>query len=202
MAFIGVICPTCGGQTQIEAGRSAMCPYCGAEMNTGQTDAGFAFAPQPVQQDVQFAQPPVQQDIQFAAAAEQPAVLPQMQTDLSQMSRYTPEILAQAQGKRKSWHIMNTALIGLQALMFAFSILLLAADSRFGLPLMMLWILSTFGFGAISGFTRPDAAYIEKKPFWKSRFLQGITQFWMGAVISAAVGAILFVMLAGLFGMF
>ena len=31
MAFVTITCPQCGGQAQIEAGRSVMCPYCGKE---------------------------------------------------------------------------------------------------------------------------------------------------------------------------
>ena len=73
MPMINIICPKCGGQAQVEAGRSAMCPYCAYELNSSLADPGFAFA-EDVQfaenvraaenmqfaQDVQFAQPPVQ----------------------------------------------------------------------------------------------------------------------------------------------
>ncbi len=208
MAFITVNCPACGGQAQIEIGKSAMCPYCAHELNVT-ADAGFAFAPQEAQaaSELQFAQPEAQlgQDIRFAAPPQpmpmqQAMPMPQEQYGMA-APQYDPATLEIARNKRKNWHVMNSALIGFQTLMFALGILLTVCETRFGVPLIMLWVLSTFGFGAISGITRPDAAYIEKKPFWKTRFLQAVTQFWMGAAISAAVGAILFVIIAGLFGM-
>ena len=63
MALVTIICPNCGGQAQIEAGRSAMCPYCGRELSAqAAAQSGMAMA-QEIQfaQDVQFAPPPVQQ---------------------------------------------------------------------------------------------------------------------------------------------
>ena len=60
MAFITMICPNCGGQAQIEAGHSAMCPYCGNEMAASPVDTGAAFA-----QDMQFAPPPAQAAVQM-----------------------------------------------------------------------------------------------------------------------------------------
>ena len=32
--LINAVCPNCGGQAQIEAGRSAICPYCGSELTS------------------------------------------------------------------------------------------------------------------------------------------------------------------------
>lgn len=212
MAMITMVCPNCGGQAQIEAGRSVMCPYCGKELSEIESAGAFAYAPEK-KQDVQFAQP----DVQFAPppvpdlmqmqqpAVQQPAAMPvpvqQEQFMTQQPLYYTPDQLRIAQNKRKNWHIMNSALIGLQSLMMAVGILLTESESRFGVPLILTWLLTTFGFGAVSGISRPDDAYIEKKPFCKSRFGQGVTQFWMGAAISAVVGGILFAILAGLLGM-
>ena len=78
MPFINITCPKCGGQAQIEAGRSAMCPYCACELNAAAPDPGFAFAEDmqfaenlraaenmQFAQDVQFAQAPVQQPVQM-----------------------------------------------------------------------------------------------------------------------------------------
>ena len=77
MSFINIICPNCGGKAQLEAGRSAMCPYCARELNAPEGEGGFAFAPPPEQEflrdvqlaeaDMQFAEPDfAQPDIQFA----------------------------------------------------------------------------------------------------------------------------------------
>ena len=89
-----------------------------------------------------------------------------------------------------------------QTMMFALGILFTVKGYRIGVPLILTWVLTLFGFGAVSGMTRPDEAYIEKKPFSKNRFLAGITQVWLGAAISSAVGGILFAILAGLLGMY
>lgn len=80
MAYINIICPNCGGTAQIEAGRSAMCPYCACELHTpAGGDQGFAFAPQPdflsgtqfANADLEFAQPEfAQPDIGLAAPAQ------------------------------------------------------------------------------------------------------------------------------------
>ena len=208
MAFITITCPVCGGQAQIEAGRNANCPYCGNEMSMP-ADAGFAFAPQEMQaepdpqfgQDLQFAQPSAQ-PLQFQQTAA--ANLPQVQPNQAamQMPQYSPAMLAAAQQKRKTWHILNASLMGVQAFMMAFGILFATKGFRIGVPLILLWVLSTFGFGLISGMNRPDEAYIDQKPFNKTKFGAGVTQFWMGTAISAAVGGILFAMLAGLLGMY
>jgi DNA-directed RNA polymerase subunit RPC12/RpoP len=30
-----LVCPNCGGEAQLEAGRSAICPYCGRKVVVG-----------------------------------------------------------------------------------------------------------------------------------------------------------------------
>lgn len=207
MAFINIICPNCGGKAQLEAGRSAMCPYCARELHAPEGEGGFAFAPQPEQEflrDVQFAET----DLQFAEADfAQPDVQfaqPTVQMQPSQPAQYMfpPQQLAEAQGKRRNWYLINSAMITAQTLMFALGILFTVKGYRIGVPLILTWVLTLAGFGAVSGMTRPDEAYIEKKPFSKNRFLAGITQLWLGAAISSAVGGILFAILAGLLGMY
>ena len=200
MALITVTCPFCGVQSQIEEGAAdALCPYCDTALNPAAAAEGLAFAQQP---DVQFAQPHAQAAIQpQPLQMQQPAALPAQQMQ-PVMPQYTPAQLQAAQKKRKNWYILNIALTGFQTLLMAFGILFAAKGFRFGVPMILTWVLTTFGFGAISALTRPDSAYLERKPFWKSRFVQGITQFWMGAAISAAVGGILFAILAGLLGMY
>ena len=183
MAFISIICPKCGGKTQVEAGRSVMCPYCACELNTQQSDQGFAFA-QDVQfaqqtepeflretqfADLEFAEPDLmQQNIPFA----QPPV--QMQQQTAQYL-YPQQQLAEAQNKRKNWHFINSSMIVAQTMMFALGILFTVKGYRIGVPLILTWVLTLFGFGAVSGLTRPDEAYIEKKPFSRNRFLAGMT---------------------------
>ena len=208
MAFISIICPNCGGKTQVEAGRSVMCPYCAYELNAQQADQGFAFA-----QDVQYAPQSGQEflrETQFEnpdfAEPEitQQNVQPPMQMQQPQTAQYLypPQQLAEAQNKRRNWYYSNSAMIAAQTLMMALGILFAVRGYRFGVPLILTWVLTLPGFGAVSALTRPDEAYIERKPFWKTRFLQGITQFWMGAAISAAAGGILFAIFAGLLGMY
>ena len=202
MAIVTATCPFCGGQTQIEEGIETLCPYCDTPLNHPAAADGFAFAQQP---DIQFAPPPAQTAVQTQPVQmQQPAALPQVQPaqPVQQMPQYSPAQLQAAQQKRKNWYILNSSLIGFQALMLAFGILFTVMGWRIGVPTILLWVLSLFGFGAISGLSRPDSAYIERKPFWRNRFVQGITQFWMGAAISGAAGGILFAILAGLFGLY
>ncbi|MBR4201227.1 MAG: hypothetical protein IKQ91_08145, partial [Oscillospiraceae bacterium] len=140
MALISAICPLCGGQTQIEDSRDALCPYCGTPLNQISADQGFAFAPQPdvqfAPQDMQFAQPPVQQ---MPMQMQQPAVMPAPQMQQGQMiapqPQYTQGQLLEAQKQRKNWHILNTALIGAQTLMMALGILFTVKGFRIGIPL-------------------------------------------------------------------
>lgn len=209
MAFINMICPNCGGKAQLEAGRSAMCPYCARELNAPEGEGGFAFAPPPEQEflrdvqlaeaDMQFAEPDfAQPDIQFA----QPPVQMQAAPPQTAQYMYPPQQLAEAQGKRRNWYLINSAMITAQTLMFALGILFTVKGYRIGVPLILTWVLTLFGFGAVSGLTRPEEAYIDKKPFSKNKFLAGITQLWLGAAISSAVGGILFAIFAGLLGMY
>ena len=205
MAYINIICPNCGGTAQIEAGRSAMCPYCACELHTpAGGDQGFAFAPEPEPEflsgtqfantDLEFAEPEfVQPDIGLAAPA-------QMQQPVQ--ASYAPQQLAEADSKRRNWYYINGALITAQTLMFALGILFTVKGYRIGVPLILTWVLTLAGFAAISGMTRPEDAYINKKPFSKSKFTAAITQLWLSAAISSAVGGILFAILAGLLGMY
>lgn len=212
MAFIQVTCSVCGGQVQIEAGRKVMCPYCAAELDGSAGAGGFAFAPQPeedrfAEADMQFAQQQelMQQSMEFAPPPmplqAQPNAMPMQQTGAAQYL-HSPQQLAEAQNKRKNWYLTNSAMVASQSLMLAAGILLTVQGSRFGVPLILTWVLTLPGCGAVSGLTRPDSAYIDKKPFNKTKFGAGITQFWLGAAISGAVGGILFAILAGLFGLY
>lgn len=217
MAVITVTCPVCGGQAQIEAIRGAVCPNCGAALENAAADQGFAYAPQPNAQPMQetkfaeadmlFAQQQelMKQNMQFAPPPmpmqAQPTAMPMQQTGAAQYL-YSPQQLAEAQNKRKNWYLTNSAMVASQSLMLALGILLTVQGSRLGVPLILTWVLTLPGCGAVSGLTRPDSAYIDKKPFNKTKFGAGITQFWMGAAISGAVGGILFAILAGLFGLY
>ncbi len=212
MTFETMICPVCGGESQIEAGRKAVCPYCAKELNTSASDQGFAFAPQPdvqfaqqqfAQPNVQFAPPPAQMTPQIQPQTA-PMPVPQMQQGqfVMQTPQVSPAVLAEAQSKRRNWYLINTALIAAQTLMMALGILFTVFGLRIGVPLILAWVLTLPGFGALSALTRPDHAYIDKKPFSKSKFGQGITQLWLGAAISSAVGGILFAIIAGLLGLY
>ena len=45
--------------------------------------------------------------------------------------------------------------------------------------------------GILSGLLRPDDAYLEKKPLFKTRVAQGTLQFVLGAIASAIASGIL-----------
>ena len=110
MALVTIICPNCGGQAQIEAGRSAMCPYCGRELSAqAAAQSGMAMA-QEMQfaQDVQFAPPPAQQAMQMQPQIQPDAMaMPQMQQTYQPQQysapMYTPDQLRQAEKMRNSW---------------------------------------------------------------------------------------------------
>ena len=147
MAYINIICPNCGGTAQIEAGRSAMCPYCACELHTpAGGDQGFAFAPEPEPEflsgtqfantDLEFAEPEfVQPDIGLAAPA-------QMQMQQPVQASYSPQQLAEADSKRRNWYYINGALITAQTLMFALGILFTVKGYRIGVPLILTWVLT------------------------------------------------------------
>lgn len=177
MAFISVICPNCGGQSQIEAGRSAMCPYCGAETGPA-NQSGIAVA----SQDVQFAQvsQPVSLEKQQAVQFVQPeqTYAPVQQPVQNTAGFIDPQMLAEAKSKRKRW-VYLTMLIGLvQAIpvfLYAMGYEYYSIFNRISYfidddSLILLWmLLMLIGTGVATGL-RPDNAYIEKKPFPKNRF--------------------------------
>ena len=210
MAFITVTCPNCGGQSQIEAGRSIVCPYC-AYMLDPKTDAApdMQFAQQPMQPDMQFAQQPApMQDMQFM---QQNAPMPMQNMQPGQFMPQNPQFqpyqqispaqLADAQKKRKSWYVQNWAMLGIQALVMALGLLFVDLDNRLGVPMILCWLLSLPACAILSGMMRPDEAYIEKKPLFKSKITQGFVQFLLSAASTSAVGGILFAILEGFFGL-
>lgn len=207
MAFITMICQNCGGQAQIEAGRSAICPYCGNEMSISAAETGSAFA-----QDVQYAPPPAQAAVQQMqdpflqrAAMQQQAAMPMPQQNIMPMQpaayapQYTPAQLDQAAKKRRSWHFMNVAMVAVQALVFGLGIFLTDYNEDIGVPMILGWLMSLPVCGFISGVMRPDQAYLDKKPMFKSKVVQGIMQFIIGAASSTIGAAILYTILDSLF---
>lgn len=204
MPMINIICPKCGGQAQVEAGRSAMCPYCAYELNASQADPGFAFA-----QDMQFAenmqaaekmqfeqQPvremqPAQADFYGAPIPAQPVqqVNPaQFRTPMP----YTPAQLSEAMKKRGRWYFLNVALLAIPTLVLALGIGLEEFGSDLGVPLILSWLLAQPLGGILSGTMRPDEAYIDKKPLFKHRSTQGFMHFILSLPATAAAGGILF----------
>ena len=196
MAFVTITCPQCGGQAQIEAGRSVMCPYCGREVSAPPADGGFAYAPLPQdmqQTAVQFAPPPQQ-------AAMQPMPAQQFQPQQYAAPQYTQEQLLHAQQKRTNWYYTNAAMIGGQTLLFAFGVMLASLGLGLGVALILTWVL-TLPFGSLfSTIMRPYDAYLDKKPFVKNKVGWSFTHLALSAGTSAAVGAILFAILHALFG--
>ncbi|MBR3044450.1 MAG: zinc ribbon domain-containing protein [Oscillospiraceae bacterium] len=203
MAFVTITCPQCGGQALIEAGRSVMCPYCGKEISAPAADGGFAYAPVDAQQSaVQFAPPPVQTDMQDPTVfGNQPAVMPaQPYQQQYVMPQYTQEQLLAAQQKRTNWYYTNAAMIGGQTLLFAFGVFYAILGFNVGAALILTWVLSIPGCGLLSALLRPDDAYIDKKPMFKSKIAHGFAQLILGAATSSAVGAIIGAILNALFG--
>ena len=185
MAMKTVICPFCGTQVQVEEGQYAHCPACATELNTAPAEGGFAFAPQDA---------PIAPDLQFAPPPEPAPMQPQYRV------QYSPAQLQAAEKKRKTWHIMNCGLMGFQTLLFAFGVLFAAMNRRFGIPMILTWVLTLPFFAIISAMKRPDEAYIEKKPM--SRIAHGILFLLLSAAATSAVGGILFAILAGLAGFY
>ena len=54
------------------------------------------------------------------------------------------------------------------------------------------WLLTLPVSGFFSGFLRPDDAYINNKPMFKSRITQGIVQFLLSIPVSLIAGCILY----------
>ncbi|MBR3418611.1 MAG: zinc ribbon domain-containing protein [Oscillospiraceae bacterium] len=203
MAFVTITCPQCGGQAQIEAGRSVMCPYCGKEISAPPADGGFAYAPLEAQQNaVQFAPPPVQTGMQDPSVfGDQPVVsLAQPYQQQYVMPQYTQEQLHVAQQKRTNWYYTNAAMIGGQTLLFAFGVFFAILGSSIGTAMILTWVLTIPGCGLLSALLRPDDAYIDKKPMFKNKIAQGFAQLILGAATSSAVGAIIGAILNALFG--
>ena len=207
MAFITMICQNCGGQAQIEAGRSAICPYCGNEMTISAAETGSAFA-----QDVQYAPPPAQAAVQQMqdpflqrAAMQQQAAMPMPQQNVMPMQpaayapQYTPAQLDQAAKKRHSWHFMNTAMIAVQALVLSLGVILDDHHTDIGVPMILGWLMSQPACGFISGILRPDHAYLDRKPLFKSKVVQGFVQFGIGMAASAIGGGLLYAIIDSMF---
>ena len=179
-----------------------MCPYCGKEIAAPPADGGFAYAPMEAQQSaVQFAPPPVQNDMQDRSVfGVQPTAMPTQQMPYSPQAMYQPEQLRIAEQKRKNWYGINAAMIGGQTLLFAFGVFYAILGFNVGTAMILTWVLTIPGCGILSALLRPDDAYIDKKPMFKSKIVQGFAQLILGAATSSAVGAIIGAILNALFG--
>lgn len=217
MPFINITCPKCGGQAQIEAGRSAMCPYCACELNAAAPDPGFAFA-EDMQfaenlraaenmqsaQDVQFAQAPVQQPVQmqqpnaYASPQINPAqfINPAMQYQ-QPVQQFPPQQLEAARKKRRQWHFLNLGMLAVQAvvLLFAIGMLDYFYNDDLGALLIVAWLFSLPVCAILSGAMRPDEAYIDRKPLFKRKIIQGFMHFLISLPVTAATAGILYAIL-------
>ncbi len=219
MPMINIICPKCGGQAQVEAGRSAMCPYCAYELNSSLADPGFAFA-EDVQfaenvraaenmqfaQDVQFAQPPVQmqQPDVFAAPQINPAqfINPAMQYQ-QPVQQFPPQQIEAAKKKRRQWHFLNLGMLAVQTIVMLIAISLIDyIYDEMGALLIGAWLLSLPICAIISGAMRPDEAYIDRKPLFRSKSMQSLMHFLISLPATAAIAGILFAIMVFLDYMF
>ncbi len=213
MPMINIICPKCGGQAQIEAGRSVMCPYCACELNASLADPGFAFAEDAqfaenvrvaenmqFAQDVQFAQPPVQmqQPDVFAASQINPAQF--INPAAQQFAARQPDA---AKKKRRQWHFLNLGMMAVQTIVMLIAISLIDyIYDEMGVLLIGAWLLSLPICAIISGAMRPDEAYIDRKPLFRSKSMQSLMHFLISLPVTAATAGILFAIMVFLDYMF
>ena len=187
-----LICQNCGHKAKPKAGRGIICPCCGNEMSPLPTDSAAAFA-----QDMQFAPPPVQDVEQIQTQFLQDTLpLQELQIQPEQFAatdpQYTQEQLAQAKKKRRCWHFMNIAMPVIQAILLSVgSTSYVFHNNNYSLMLIEIWRISVPVCGILSGLLRPDNAYLEKKPMFKSRIAQGIMQFVLGTIGSVILQSIL-----------
>ena len=171
-----------------------MCPYCGKEISAPPADGGFAYAPMDAQQSaVQFAPPPVQTGMQDPSVfGDQPVVSPaQPYQQQYVMPQYTQEQLQTAEKKRRGWHFMNAGMAVIQALVLGLVVFMDSIGSDAFVPLVLGWLMSLPVCGFISGMMRPDSAYLDKKPMFRSKIVQGIMQSVIGGAVSVFAGIIL-----------
>ena len=186
MELVTLVCQNCGTKAQPEAGRGVICPCCGNEMSPMPADTDAAFA-----QDMQFAPPPLPDDEQtHPQFLQETQPLPELPIQPEQFAstapRYTPEQLAQAKKKRGYWHFMNIAMPVIQAVVLGAGVTLNEADNNYGVLLIMTWLMSVPVCGFLSALLRPDDAYLDKPPAFKTKVMQGIIQSIAGTIISFA----------------
>ena len=202
MPFISITCQNCGGQAQIESGRSAICPYCGNELKAMLDDSGFAFAPDmQAAENMQFAPPPVQQvplpsETSYASISGNPA-------EFVQPPRYTQAELAEAQRKRRQWTALNISMLVLEALLLGIGIAVedFFYDFEFGWGAMMVfgWFAAQPICAFLSGLMRPDDADSDSKTIFRKKVLQGLLFILLSIPVTAAAGGILYAILESLF---
>lgn len=202
MPFISITCQNCGGQAQIESGRSAICPYCGNELKAMLDDSGFAFASDmQAAENTQFAPPPVEQvplpsETSYASISGNPA-------EFVQPPRYTLAELDEADRKHRQWQIFNFSMIALEALLLGIGIAVedFFYDFEFGWGAMMVfgWFAAQPICAFLSGIMRPDDADSDSKTIFRKKFLQGLLFILLSVPVTAAAGGILYAILEALF---
>lgn len=202
MPFINITCQNCGGQTQIEAGRSAICPYCGNELKAMLDDSGFAFAPDmQAAENTQFAPPPVQQvplpsETSYASISGNPA-------EFVQPPRYTLAELDEADRKHRQWQIFNFSMIALEALLLGIGIAVedFFYDFEFGWGAMMVfgWFIAQPVCAFFSGLMSPDEADSDSRTTFKKKLRKGLLFFPLSIVTSGSAGIVLYTILEALF---
>lgn len=197
MAFETFICPVCGGESQIEAGKHAVCPYCAKELIASPAQ-DFAFAPLPqypqqpntgFAQNMQFAPPPVPMQqpnvfVQPMPAAPFAAQAPQLQ--------YSLEDIRTANQVRRQWKRRDRIVVLIQALILALCVGLNDFGSNLDVPVMLAWMCTVPLSGVLSAVKRPDEAFIEKKPLFKHRLTHGIMHALFSIPASFLTGAALY----------
>ena len=183
-----ISCPYCGLVSRIPDGMPASCVGCGRQLHV---NAPFA-------QDMQYAGQPVPQ-MQQPCGMQIPG-MQTVQNAVPVQPVYHPEMLQQAKKKRRDWHILNGVLYAVQMAALGLGVTWdeHGFDTDMSVPLIGAWLASLVLFSIVSARLRPDAAYLEKPPFIRSKWAYGFFHFLISLtsfVSAAVVYAILVVLL-------
>ncbi len=189
--LIQIQCPQCGGVSQIEAGRGAICPYCGNPLPVKNPAAGeqMQAMPAPAAQQVPQAVPfPQMQQV------PQAVLFPQMQ----QAQQVSPEQRETARHRRANWRWAVLAGMLMQAGVLA---MIVPAEHGYfsrNTP-AIIWMMLCAVLPAVAAAMRPDSAYTDKPPFPKSKVLLGFLLFIAMTAGSFITGALFGAAISGFF---
>lgn len=177
--LIQIQCPQCGGVSQIEAGRGAICPYCGNPLPVKNPAAGEQMQAMPA--------PPAQQ-------VPQAVPFPQMQ----QAQQVSPEQREAAKHRRTNWRWAVLAGMLMQAGVLAMIVPAEHGCFSQNTP-AIIWMMLCAVLPAVAAAMRPDSAYTDKPPFPKSKVLLGFLLFIAMTAGSFITGTLFGAAISGFF---